>query len=137
MKAGKEHVIPLSDRVMQLLGPGADDGYLFPGATGHRPLSNISMLELVRGMLGMGFTVHGFRSTFRDWCREQTSFPREIAELALAHTNKDKTERAYARGAAVERRRRLMDAWTKFCMSNVASEAKVVPLRGRGAAEAA
>ena len=56
-------------------------------------------------MKGNGYTVHGFRSAFRDWCREQTNFPRELAELALAHVNNDKTERAYARGAAVERRR--------------------------------
>jgi integrase len=137
MKAGKDHVIPLSDRALQLLGSGTDDGYLFPGAQADRPLSNMAMLELVRGMIGMGFTVHGFRSTFRDWCREQTNFPREIAELALAHANKDKTERAYARGGAVERRRRLMESWAKFCMSSVAHKGKVVPLHGRGAAEAA
>ena len=92
----------------------------------------MAMLELVRGTIGNGYTVHGFRSAFRDWCREQTSFPRELAELALAHVNKDKTEEAYARGPAVDRRRRLMDAWAKFCMSNVTGDAKVVPIRERG-----
>lgn len=133
MKAGKEHIVPLSDRAMQLLGPPTDDGYLFPSAQVSRPLSNMAMLELVRGIRGHGYTVHGFRSTFRDWCREQTNFPREIAELALAHANKDKTEAAYARGGAIERRRRLMDAWAEYCVSGAAGGAKVVPLRRRGA----
>ena len=131
MKAGREHIVPLSDRAIQLLGTPAGDGYPFPGAQAGRPLSNMAMLELLRGIKGNGYTVHGFRSAFRDWCREQTNFPRELAELALAHVNKDKTERAYARGPAVERRRRLMNKWAEFCMSDTASSAKVVPLRGR------
>jgi len=122
MKAGREHVVPLSDCAMQLLGPPIDDAYLFPGARAGRPLSNMAMLELVRGTTGDGYTVHGFRSTFRDWCREQTNFPRELAELTLAHINKDKTEAAYARGAAVERRRELMDGWAKFCTSDITFE---------------
>jgi integrase len=122
MKAGREHIVPLSDQAMQLLGQPTDDGYLFPGAYAGRPLSNMAMLELLRGTVGNGYTVHGFRSTFRDWCREQTNFPRELAELALAHVNKDKTEAAYARGAAVERRRQLMDGWARFCASKFANE---------------
>jgi integrase len=96
MKAAREHIVPLSDRAMQLLGRPTDDGHLFPGAQEGRPLSNMAMLELVRGTIGKGYTVHGFRSAFRDWCREQTNFPRELAELALAHVNKDKTEEAGA-----------------------------------------
>lgn len=132
MKAGRQHIVPLSDRAMQLLGPRADDGYLFPSAQVGRPLSNMAMLELVRGTMGKGYTVHGLRSYFRDWCRERTNFPRELAELALAHVNQDKTEAAYARGAAIERRRRLMDAWAEYCMSDTGVGAKVVPLRGRG-----
>jgi integrase len=120
MKAGREHVVPLSDRAIQLLGHPTNDGHLFPGAQAGRSLSNMAMLELVRGIIGNGYTVHGFRSTFRDWCREQTNFPRELAELALAHANKDKTEAAYARGAAVERRRQLMDEWARFCAYVVA-----------------
>jgi integrase len=130
MKAGREHIVPLSNRSKQLLGPSTEDGYLFPSANVDRPLSNMAMLELVRGIRGHGYTVHGFRSAFRDWCREQTNFPREIAELSLAHANKDKTEAAYARGTAIERRRRLMDAWAEYCMSDAASNAKVVSLRG-------
>jgi integrase len=119
MKAGREHIVPLSDQAIQLLGRPTDDGLLFLGAQADRPLSNMAMLELVRGIIGNGYTVHGFRSTFRDWCREQTSFPRELAELALAHINKDKTEAAYARGAAVKRRRQLMNEWAQFCLSDV------------------
>jgi integrase len=132
MKADRAHIVPLSDRAMQLLGPPTDDGYLFPGAQASRPLSNMAMLELVRGIRGHGYTVHGFRSAFRDWCREKTNFPREIAELALAHANKDKTEAAYARGPATERRRRLMEAWAEYCMSDTAVGATVVQLQGRG-----
>ena len=132
MKAAREHIVPLSGRAVELLERSTRSDYLFPGAQQGRPLSNMAMLELVRGTIGNGYTVHGFRSAFRDWCREQTSFPRELAELALAHVNKDKTEEAYARGPAVDRRRRLMDAWGKFCMSNVTGDAKVVPIRGRG-----
>jgi integrase len=132
MKAAREHIVPLSGRAVELLERSTRSDYLFPGAQQGRPLSNMAMLELVRGTIGNGYTVHGFRSAFRDWCREQTSFPRELAELALAHVNKDKTEEAYARGPAVDRRRRLMDAWAKFCMSNVTGDAKVVPIRGRG-----
>jgi integrase len=134
MKAGREHIVPLSDRAMQLLGQPPNDGLLFPSAQAGRPLSNMAMLELVRGTMGNGYTVHGFRSAFRDWCREQTNSPRELAELALAHVNKDKTEEAYARGPAIERRRRLMVAWAKFCTSGAASGARVVPLRGRAEA---
>ena len=67
------------------------------------------------GALVTGATVHGFRSSFRDWCGEETSFPREIAELALSHTSGDATERAYRRGDALERWRVLMDAWASFC----------------------
>lgn len=132
MKAGREHIIPLSGRAMKLLRPSTDDGYLFPSGQASRPLSNMAMLELVRGIKGHGYTVHGFRSAFRDWCREKTNFPREIAELALAHANKDKTEAAYARGPAIERRRRLMEAWSEYCMSDTTVGATVVPLRRRG-----
>jgi integrase len=73
-------------------------------------------------------TVHGFRSTFRDWCAERTNFPREIAEAALGHVVGDETERAYRQGDALEKRRRLMDAWARYCMKPVA-EGKVVPIR--------
>ena len=72
------------------------------------------MLELLRGMDGNGFTVHGFRSSFRDWCAEQTNYPRELAEIALAHALKDKTEAAYQRGDLLGKRRRLMSNWARY-----------------------
>lgn len=75
----------------------------------------MAMLELLRGMEGMdGLTVHGFRSTFRDWAAERSNFPREIAEAALAHVISDKTEAAYQRGDLLEKRRKLMTAWAAF-----------------------
>jgi hypothetical protein len=84
------------------------------------------MLELVRGTIGNGYTVHSMRSAFRDWCRERTSYPREIAELALAH-NKDKTEAAYARGDALGRRRKLMKTWAGYLAT--APVGVVTPIR--------
>jgi integrase len=73
-------------------------------------------------------TVHGFRSTFRDWCAEQTSFPREVAEAALAHSVKDKTEAAYQRGDIFDKRRKLMEQWAQYCLKGK-GKAKVVPIR--------
>ncbi|MFK3667551.1 tyrosine-type recombinase/integrase [Ochrobactrum teleogrylli] len=92
-------------------------------------MSNMAMLEVLRGMDGTeGLTVHGFRSTFRDWAAERSSFPREIAEAALAHTVRDKTEAAYQRGDMLEKRRRLMSAWAGFLVSAPASSQNVLPL---------
>ena len=85
----------------------------------------MAMLELLRGMDGNGYTVHGFRSSFRDWCAEQTNYPRELAEAALAHALKDKTEAAYQRGDLLEKRRRLMRAWARLLRLAAAG-------RGRG-----
>jgi integrase len=78
-------------------------------------LSNMAMLELMRGTIGNGFTVHGLRSTFKDWAREQTNFSNELSEAALAHVIKDKTEAAYARGDLFDKRRKLMDEWAAYC----------------------
>src|SRR4051812_37732219 len=76
-----------------------------------------------------GLTVHGFRSTFKDWTHEKTNFSNEVSEAALAHVIGDKTEAAYRRGDALEKRRRLMEAWAKFCISGAAASGRVVPLR--------
>jgi len=117
MKASREHRVPLPPEAVAILEAlprlnGSD--YLFPGARPGRPLSNMAMLELIRGMRP-GLTVHGFRSTFRDWIAETTSFPRELAEAALAHIIGNTVERAYQRGDMFEKRRRLMEAWAEFC----------------------
>jgi integrase len=121
MKADAEHRVPLTDvavAVLRKLPRKEGNPYVFPGVRQKLPLSNMAMLELLRDMR-KGLTVHGFRSTFRDWCAEQTNFPREIAERALAHTLGDETERAYQRGDLLEKRRKLMQAWARFCMSGV------------------
>ncbi|ODV42255.1 integrase [Cupriavidus sp. UYMMa02A] len=123
MKASKEHVVPLSARALALLkqakGLANNSEWVFPGASPKRPLSNMAMLELVRGMgtldaAGEPITVHGFRSTFRQWVAECTAHPREVAEHALAHRLPDKVEAAYQRGTLLEKRRRLMDDWAQF-----------------------
>ena len=100
------------------------------GATRHRPLSNMAMLELVRGMR-KGLTVHGFRSTFRDWAAEQTAYPHELCEIALAHTVGNKVEAAYRRGDMMEKRRRLMEDWANYCAREPlqSSQKNVVQLR--------
>jgi integrase len=133
MKAGKEHRVPLSDSAIANLETLPRDGdYVFPGAQKDRPLSNMAMLELVRGMRGKGATVHGFRSTFRDWAAEQTSYPHEMCEIALAHTVGNKVEAAYRRGDMMEKRRRLMQDWATYCAqpaTTVTSSNNVHPIR--------
>ena len=114
--------------------PGA---FVFPGGKIGKPLSNMAMLALLRRIGRGDLTAHGFRSTFRDWAAEQTTYPREVAEAALAHTLRDKVEAAYRRGDLFEKRRRLMDAWAEHCAQpSVPRQAKgkVVPIRSADAA---
>ena len=122
MKAGREHRVPLSDAALDALREAgklrADpktDGFVFPGGKAGNPLSNMSLLMLLRRMQREDLTAHGFRSTFRDWCAEATNYPREVAEAALAHMLRDKTEAAYQRADLMEKRRRLMGEWAAFC----------------------
>ena len=129
MKAGREHRVPLSARAIEIIEEMKEfgtDGFVFPGPKPDTPLSSMAMSMLLRRMKA-NVTVHGFRSTFRDWASEVTSFPHEVCESALAHTISNKAEAAYRRGDLFEKRRRLMDAWSSFC-SNV-RVAKVVALR--------
>jgi integrase len=118
-KAGREHRVPLSSAAMTVLKQTRhfqidDNEYVFPGDR-RATLSNMSLLSLLRRMGRFDLTTHGFRSTFRDWAAERTNFPREVAEMALAHTVGDKVEAAYRRGDLFEKRRRLMEAWAEFC----------------------
>ncbi|HEX2654103.1 MAG TPA: integrase arm-type DNA-binding domain-containing protein [Xanthobacteraceae bacterium] len=127
----RDHVVPLSDRAMQILDePPQTSSYLFAHDDGE-PLSNMAMLELLQGMgFGEDLTVHGFRSTFKDWCSEQTAYPNEMSEIALAHTVEDKVEAAYRRGDMREKRRRLMADWAAYCESTPAeTKSNVVTLR--------
>jgi integrase len=117
MKAGVEHKVPLSRRAIAILKtiPRVDgNDFIFPGSRECRPLSSMAMLEKLRGMLP-GLTVHGFRSTFRDWAGDKTNHPREVIEAALAHTLESETEAAYRRSTAIEKRRRLMEDWAAYC----------------------
>lgn len=118
IKAERDHRVPLSGRALEILDDvPREEGndHLFIGAKKGKGLSNMAMLELLRSMAGNGYTVHRFRSTFRHWCAERTNYPRELAEVALAHALKDKTEAAYQRGDLLEKRRRLMRDWSRFC----------------------
>jgi integrase len=138
MKAGREHRVPLSDRALALLrglpaAPGTAEALIFPRSSG-QPLTHKDVLKALRSMGGTGLTVHGFRSAFRDWVGERSNFPGELAEAALAHVTGDATERAYRRGDAIEKRRRLMQAWAGFCCTPPAaaeadSSGKVLPMR--------
>ncbi|HKF62592.1 MAG TPA: tyrosine-type recombinase/integrase [Dongiaceae bacterium] len=131
-KGEKEHRVPLSapasiiaKHMLEL--DGAE--FIFPGGRAKKPLSENAMLALLERMGHNDITVHGFRSTFRDWAAEQTNYSREVAETALAHVIEDKVEGAYRRGDLFEKRRRLMDEWARFCATPVKS-GKVVPIRG-------
>ncbi len=123
MKTGREHRVPLTDTMLDDLKdlPRLDGNpYLFPGARYGKPLSNMALLQLMRGM-GYGVdgtrgdaVPHGFRSSFRDWSGEVSSFPRDVAEMALAHVIENKVEAAYRRGDLFEKRRMMMQAWTRY-----------------------
>jgi integrase len=133
MKAGRDHRVPLSKRALAILeaptSSNAKDAFVFEGQKAGRPLSNMAMLKLLERMGRSDLTVHGFRSTFRDWAAERTNFPNEVVEMALAHVVEDKTEAAYRRGDLFEKRRRLMEQWADFCARGAASSAKVVAIR--------
>lgn len=132
MKAGKEHRVPLGPRALEILGNveklrGKGD-WIFPGPRKGKPFSNMAMLMLLKVRMDRAdLTVHGFRSSFRDWAGERTAFPREVAEAALAHIVGDEVERAYRRGDALDKRRKLMLAWEEF-VTGKAADNKVVPL---------
>jgi len=136
MKAGREHRVPLSEPALAVLDAMAKlrtiDGLgavVFPGGRDGMALSIMAMTMVLRRMKRGDLTVHGFRSTFRDWTAETTAFPREVAEAALAHTLGDKVEAAYRRGDLFNKRRHLMDDWADFCTApDVEPVGNVVPL---------
>jgi integrase len=119
MKAGKPHVVPLSapalailERMQAARAHAGAAALVFPGAGG-RPLSDMTMGKAHK-LLAPGTTVHGWRSTFRDWAGETTGFPPDLCEAALAHAFGSKVQRAYQRGSMLDRRRELMDAWAAY-----------------------
>jgi integrase len=119
MKAGREHRVPLSRRalkiVKQAMHDNPDGDFLFPGQRSGKPLSEMALEMVLRRMKVDNATVHGFRSSFRDWAAECTNFTNETCEAALAHVIKDKAEAAYRRGDLFEKRRKLMEAWAVYC----------------------
>jgi integrase len=129
MKGRKEHRVPLCDRALAVLreirptdDSSISEQFIFSGAKHSRPLSNMAYLMLLRRMGRADLTVHGFRSSFRDWAAERTNFPSEVAEMALAHAVSNKVEAAYRRGDMFEKRRRLMQQWATFCTTAPARE---------------
>ena len=134
-KAGREHRVPLPPRALAIINERLalrrKENTVFPGRSGG--IVSESGFHYIMQSLDRGdYTVHGFRSSFRDWCGEQTNFPREIAEAALGHRVGNEVEQAYRRGDALEKRRKLMDAWASYCGQPVSTSATVTPIR-RGA----
>ena len=134
MKGRREHRVPLCHRAFTILKemkpaniPNAAELFIFSGGKASRPLSNMAFLMLLRRIGRDDLTVHGFRSSFRDWVAERTNFPSEVAEMALAHVVGNKVEAAYRRGDLFDKRRKLMEAWAAHCTEPKTS--KVVALR--------
>lgn len=121
MKTGRPHRVPLTDRALAILKKvealNSDSEFVFFGQAAGRPLSSMAMEMILRRMKVTDATVHGFRSSFRDWAGNVSHFPREVAEAALAHVIGDKSEQAYRRSDALEKRRELMTAWQAWCDS--------------------
>ena len=134
IKAGKEHRVPLSPPaivIIKQLARTKESEFVFPGGKKGKALSTNALLALLKRMKRDDLTGHGFRSTFRDWAAESTNYPRDVAEMALAHTIGDKVEAAYRRGDLMEKRKRMMDEWAKFC-STVAKAGNVVAINKKG-----
>ena len=132
-KTEREHRVPLSDRALAILQEQqrvrTNDLVFVSGRTG-RPLGSTTLLKLL-GHMERSVTVHGFRSTFRDWAAEQTNFPRDVCEMALAHVVGNQVEAAYRRGDLFRKRQQLMEAWARYCALQAKIGDKVVALQGR------
>jgi integrase len=137
MKGSKEHRVPLSAPALALLKAlprVAGNDHVFPGARSGQGLGDVALFSFLRTMGRGDVTVHGFRSSFRDWAAEQTNYPRDVCEMALAHAIAGSVEEAYRRGDLLDKRRRLMDDWAKFCAKSAGKTDKtgdVVLMRGR------
>jgi integrase len=133
MKADKEHKVPLSDAAIAVLKAMAairQGRYVFPSAVSGRPIHGATVADLAKQAAGADITMHGLRSSFRDWAAERTSYPNEVAEMALAHAIPSAVEAAYRRGDLFEKRRRLMDAWADFC-AKASANGKIVSIGKR------
>jgi integrase len=134
MKSRRQHKVPLSEDAVAIakkwIGTGCP--YVFPGRKRGKPLSGLAMLKVLERMGRSDITTHGFRATFRDWCAEHTGYPRELAEMALAHSVGTEVERAYARSDLIEKRRQLMKAWAEWCSKPSKASGGAVVAIGRG-----
>jgi integrase len=134
MKGGRAHRVPLAGRALEILAElqrEEDNDFVFIGPAARGGLSNMAMAAVLKRMGHAGITVHGFRSTFRDWAAERTSFPNHVVEMALGHVIGDKVEAAYRRGDLFEKRRKLAAAWADYCSRPAGNGgAAVVPIRG-------
>lgn len=133
MKAGKEHKVSLTGRVVEILEAlprEQGNPFVFIGAKAGSPFYIKGLFKLMR-QLRPGITTHGFRSSFSDWAHEKTNAQTHIIEMCLAHTVGSAVERAYRRGDLVDKRRALMEGWESYCMHPEATD-KVVPLFGKG-----
>jgi len=116
-KTGRVHRVPLSGEavnIVETLRKGATSQLVFPGWSKGRPMALKSFRRILKSSGGGSATVHGFRSTFRDWASERTSYPREVSEMALAHAIENKVEAAYRRSDLFERRKKMMQEWANF-----------------------
>jgi integrase len=127
MKTGADHRVPLTDEMLAILLTlkAVISDYVFEGQKRNRPMSNMAMLMLLRRMKVEGVTVHGFRSTFRDWASEVANASREVAEMSLSHKVGSDVERAYARSDLLERRRALMERWSAFVAGDVGKVVRI------------
>jgi integrase len=132
MKAHKEHRVPLSQAALAVLTSmkeSSESQWVFPGGKRGKSLSNMALSAVLRRMERTGLTVHGFRSTFRDWCAEATEFPTEMAEMALAHAIGNRVEAAYRRGDLLAKRVSMMAAWADFAGGLFEPKGQVIPIR--------
>jgi len=129
MKAKRDHRAPLPPRLLTMLKnwPGGHAGLLFPGK-GEAPMTTAAPLKVLKS-LAPGLSAHGFRSTFRDWAADQTAYPRDVAEAALAHALKDKTEAAYRRSDLFEKRAKLMAEWERYCYCPPTKGSNITPIK--------
>ena len=125
MKTGEDHRVPLTDEMVSIIEPlkAMHSDFVFEGQKRHKPLSNMGMLMLLRRMQSKDATVHGLRSTFRDWASEVANAPREVAEMCLSHRVGSNVERAYARSDLLEKRRVLMERWSEFVTEQIKADA--------------
>jgi integrase len=133
MKSNREHRVPLTEEALAVLADvrGLDDEFVFAGQKRGKGLSNMAMAQLLKRIDYGDTTVHGFRSSFRDWAAERSAMPREIAELSLAHTVGNAVERAYRRSDLIEKRRDLMERWSAHCLPSSGDVIRLDPPRGK------